>query len=147
MEFLVRQVMIIENFLLHPVLHTPARGYLRSTSTMGKGAKTASKNAKSAGKTARLNKATPAARQSLLKTKLKHRAKNTRAQIEKINKDTTEFLAVHSELTKPKAKEVKVLDAQLLREDFQRDESARAKSAQADKDLKSQLELLSVMNL
>lgn len=85
----------------------------------------------------------------VLKTKLKLISKNTKAHIEKLNKDMNNVASIHAELAKTKdtPKEIAVLDASSLRADLKRDEE-KAKAAQkAESDLQSQLELITGMGL
>lgn len=85
----------------------------------------------------------------VLKTKLKLVSKNTKAQIEKLNKDMNNVTSIHAELTKKKdtAREIAVLDASSLRKDLKRDEEKAAAAQKAESDLQSQLELITGMGL
>ncbi|OBA18976.1 hypothetical protein METBIDRAFT_13738 [Metschnikowia bicuspidata var. bicuspidata NRRL YB-4993] len=86
---------------------------------------------------------------SVLKSKLKLRSKRTKAQIEKLNQDESTIASIHAALLArgQVPKEVKILDAQSLREGMLKDQQTKLQSEKAEKDLASQLELITGMAL
>lgn len=88
----------------------------------------------------------------LLKSKLSLKAKHTKAQIERLDKDAAQISSIHSELVKnvknvKNAPEVKVLDAKSLRDGLKKDEKAKSETQRAETDLAGQLELITGMSL
>lgn len=84
------------------------------------------------------------------KAKSKLKAKNTRAQIEKLNSDMAAISEIRSSLAAQgdvSKKTINALDAKSLKEDFKKDEQAKQASERAEKDLASQLELMTGMAL
>lgn len=100
----------------------------------------AKKNVKAA-KVGKVSKAKPS------KSKLRTKAKHTKAQIEKLNKDADTIAAVHGALTKGQAPKEGSLDAAQLRADLKKDEENERRNKTAEKDLASQLEVLTGMAL
>lgn len=86
---------------------------------------------------------------TVLKSKLKQVSKNTKAHIEKLDKDMSNVRSIHAELTKAKEprKEINALDAKTLRADLKRDEQKVEAARKAELDLQSQLELITGMGL
>lgn len=82
----------------------------------------------------------------VLKTKLKHRSKSTKAKIERLDRDTKHFDDVSASLMAIK-KTKSVLSSKELKEDKKRDEQAQEKNKQADDDLTKQLELITGIEL
>ncbi|KAF8004521.1 hypothetical protein HF325_001969 [Metschnikowia pulcherrima] len=85
----------------------------------------------------------------VLKSKLKVKSKQTKAQIEKLNQDLSTITNIHAALLMqaPVQKELNVLDAQSLREGMEKDVNRKLESEKAEKDLASQLELITGMAL
>lgn len=121
-----------------PSLETQLHRNSRQAEKMAKGGK------KSVG---RVGKQKPG--KLVLKAKLKLVSKNTKAHIEKLNKDMNNVTSIHAELTKVKEtqKQINVLDANSLRADLKRDEEKAEAAQRAESDLQSQLELITGMGL
>lgn len=85
----------------------------------------------------------------LLKSKFKLKSKHAKAKIEKLDKDMKHFIDIHSEMAnKAKtSKDINALDSKSLREDLKKDEDLQMKSKKAERDLASQLELITGMSL
>lgn len=85
----------------------------------------------------------------ILRSKLKLRSKHTKAQIQKLDKDIQHITEIHSELAgnTQGRKEVKTLDAGILRAELQRDEKVQNENKKAEEDIQSQLEFITGMSL
>ncbi|GEQ71954.1 hypothetical protein JCM33374_g5640 [Metschnikowia sp. JCM 33374] len=103
-------------------------------------------------KSDKFKKAVPrkaAVSKSKSKAKAKVNSKQTKEQIRKLNQDLSTITSIHTSLsTQGQApKEITALDVQSLREGMQKDNQTKLQSEKAEKDLASQLELITGMAL
>lgn len=86
---------------------------------------------------------------AVLKGKAKVNSKQTKAQIEKLNQDLSTISSIHAAILAQglPPKEVNALDVKRLREDMEKDNQTKLQSEKAEKDLASQLELITGMAL